>query len=100
MTPEQETQLLKDTRTARDTGLRIEERCKVCQEVQAAHTLELEGPPGNGDHPGIKARMFNVETSCKEIRKAQTGQVKWMRAQLGAVIAAFLAMIAKWRIWG
>ena len=104
MTPDQEAQLLDDVRESRDTGREIkqrcDDRCERYQKLLAAYGLDLNGAPGNGEHPGLKGRMLTIEAGYKEVKKAQAGEVKWMRARLSAVIAMGLAVVAKWKYWG
>ena len=100
MNAEQERNLLEDVRTTRETVLKIKTHCGPCLERLEAHTIVLDGPPENGERPGLRARMVLGEAAIEEIKTAQRGQVKWMRAQLAAIITAVIAIASKWFIRG
>lgn len=96
MTPAEEQTLLKDMRETREAVLEIKGYCAPCRRTVADHNMILHGPAENGKRPGLRSRVTLAEGRIAEIKKAQSGQVKWMRGQLGAIIAAGIAVATKW----
>lgn len=78
----------------------IEEHCKPCQELLAAHGTILDGAVGDGGNPGLRTRMMLVEEGHKDLKKAQAGSIRWMRGQIALVLAGLLGIVAKWIVRG
>ena len=97
MTPEQEKKLDRIVEAAHATELAvgsIKSACVPCSQMVHDHELMLQGPPGNGTRPGLKARVIDITSSLDDMRDAQLKQTKWAQRQLLAIITAFLAAMA------
>ena len=96
MTPEQEAVLHKIDKKVSN----IETVCTGCQETITAHDLMLHGKAGNAQNPGLTTRTSLLEQRAQATEDAQEKSVKWLRAQLGAIIAATIAVLSKWFVKG
>ena len=96
MTPEQEAVLHKIDKKVSN----IETVCTGCQETLSAHDLTLHGRPGNAKNPGLSGRALVLEQRVDSVEETQEKSVRWLRAQLGAIIAAALAVLGKWFVKG
>jgi hypothetical protein len=103
VTPEQEKTLNKTFGlvTRVDERLEaIEVRCVECHVELARTRTILDGEPGNGQNPGLRSRVALVEQSSEKLEAAYRSQLKWMRAQLAAIITAAIAVFSKWFVKG
>ena len=96
MTPEQEAVLHKIDKKVSN----IETVCMGCQETLSAHDLMLHGRPGNAKNPGLSSRALVIEQRVDSVEEAQEKSVKWLRTQLGVIIAATIAVLSKWFVKG
>lgn len=107
MNAAQESQLLEDVRETRDAIRVIQGRCEShmresqrrTEEVMA-HRTALDGPPDNGEHPGLKTRMATAEASIETLAVSQQSTVNWIRSLVGTMIAGILAIVSKWIVKG
>lgn len=72
----------------------IETACGACSETVKRHDVILHGPAGNGKRPGLVTRVADITSSHNEMKGASQDQAKWFRRQLGAAIAALLAVLS------
>ena len=100
MTPEQEAALLSGVHSIEKKVSIIETVCTGCQETLSAHELMLHGRAGNSQNPGLSTRTSLLEQRAEATEEAQEKSVKWLRAQLGAFIAAAIAVFSKWFVKG
>ena len=84
--------------TARDNELlgevhravvKLHERFTFFEETVRNHEADLNGISGNGEHPGIKARLLVVENLGRDYRRART----WIWGLIAAVAVAGLTTI-------
>lgn len=67
----------------------INERCPVQKQSIEKHNLDLYGPPGNGNNPGLMTRMKSLEDKISFFR-SMGGAVGGV---VGGVIAAVITAV-------
>jgi len=70
----------------------LQERCGPAQRRLSLLELELDGQPGNGDHPGLKTRVAVVEKSLGGIHLRY-------RVVIGAVISLLVSVAGAAIVW-